>query len=81
MIRKVAIVQALREAFPQSFGGMLAAEEVGQSEPETAGMPEPVIEPETGEIVDADVVEKKIPATKKKDPEPAPEPEDPFDGM
>lgn len=81
MIRKVAIVQALREAFPQSFGGMLAAEEVGQSEPETAGMPEPGIEPETGEIVDAEVVEKKAPATKKKDPEPAPEPEDPFDGM
>lgn len=34
MIRKVAIVQALREAFPQTFGGMYAAEEQGVDEPE-----------------------------------------------
>lgn len=34
MIRKVAMVQALREAFPQSFAGMYVAEEVGTSEPE-----------------------------------------------
>lgn len=32
MIRKVALVQALREAFPNSLGGMYAAEEQGQSE-------------------------------------------------
>lgn len=38
MIRKVALVQALREAFPGSFGGMYAAEEQGAAEPEfTAG--------------------------------------------
>ena len=29
MIRKVALVQALREAFPTTFGGMYSAEETG----------------------------------------------------
>lgn len=33
MIRKVALVQALREAFPKSFGGMYIAEEQGIDEP------------------------------------------------
>lgn len=33
MIRKVALVQALREAFPTSFGGMYIAEEQGIDEP------------------------------------------------
>lgn len=32
MIRKVAKVQALREAFPSAFGGMYAAEEVGMEQ-------------------------------------------------
>lgn len=44
MIRKVAAVQALREAFPQSFVGMYVAEEMGASEPDyTAG---DIIEPQ-----------------------------------
>lgn len=34
MIRKVALVQALREAFPKTLGGMYTAEEQGQTEPE-----------------------------------------------
>lgn len=34
MIRKVAVVQALREAFPNTFEGMYVAEEQGASEPE-----------------------------------------------
>lgn len=34
MIRKVALVQALREAFPKSFGGMYIAEEQGIDEPD-----------------------------------------------
>ena len=34
MIRKVALVQALRETFPSAFGGMYAAEEHGIEEPE-----------------------------------------------
>lgn len=33
MIRKVALVQALREAFPTTFGGMYTAEEQGVDEP------------------------------------------------
>ena len=33
MIRKVALVQALREAFPHNVSGMYTAEEVGQAEP------------------------------------------------
>lgn len=33
MIRKVALVQALREAFPGTLGGMYAAEEKGVDEP------------------------------------------------
>lgn len=32
MIRKVALVQALREAFPKAFGGMYSAEEQGMDE-------------------------------------------------
>lgn len=34
MIRKVALVQALREAFPKSFSGMYTAEEQGEVEPD-----------------------------------------------
>lgn len=34
MIRKVALVQALRETFPSAFGGMYSAEEQGVIEPE-----------------------------------------------
>lgn len=33
MIRKVALVQALREAFPGTLGGMYASEEMGVEEP------------------------------------------------
>ena len=36
MIRKVALVQALREAFPATFGAMYTAEEQGFSEDDTA---------------------------------------------
>ena len=44
MIRKVAAVQALGEAFPQSFAGMYVAEEMG-AEPEYAAGD--VIDPQT----------------------------------
>lgn len=64
MIRKVALVQALREAFPAALGGMYSAEEIGQVEPEINQAMEqpsveekPRIEPETGEIIDAEVNE------------------------
>ena len=39
MIRKVAKMQALREAFPNALGGMYAAEEFGHSEEELSKMP------------------------------------------
>ena len=57
MIRKVALVQALREAFPTNLGGMYSAEEVGKEEPEE-GLPAAPISPETGEVMEAEVVEK-----------------------
>lgn len=85
MIRKVALVQALREAFPKNMGGMLSAEEVGREEPEEVGLPSAPVEVDdkTGEVVDAEVVEKpkavqKQPAADDRD---LPEPEDPFAGM
>ena len=72
MIRKVAIVQALREAFPQSFGGMQAAEELGKEEPDDIGIPAPVIDQNTGEIVNAEAAM----------PEPErPEPSDPGESL
>lgn len=46
MIRKVALVQALREAFPNSFGGMYSAEEQGAVEPEYTTVPEVIDQPE-----------------------------------
>ena len=50
MIRKVAAVQALREAFPQSFAGMYVAEEMGAAEPEYAAGD--VIDPQTQPVID-----------------------------
>lgn len=46
MIRKVALVQALREAFPNSFGGMYSAEEQGAVEAEYTNVPEVIDQPE-----------------------------------
>lgn len=54
MIRKVALVQALREAFPKALGGLYTAEEQGQEEPETTSAP--VMDQDTGEIIEAEVV-------------------------
>lgn len=42
MIRKVALVQALREAFTKSFGGMYTAEELGVQEMEGMPVEQPV---------------------------------------
>lgn len=52
MIRKVALVQALRETFPSAFGGMYTAEEQGHIEPEftmPTNVDENVIEVDTPE--------------------------------
>lgn len=59
MIRKVALVQALREAFPEDLGGMHAAEEMGVMD---ADLPVDVI-PE--EVIDAEVVEEEPKQTAK----------------
>lgn len=45
MIRKVALVQALREAFPNSFGGMYSAEEQGAIEPDITVVPDVIEQP------------------------------------
>jgi len=58
MIRKVALVQALRESFPENLGALYVAEEVGGVEQEAAAMQEmvpvqeaEVIQPEPAEVV------------------------------
>lgn len=72
MIRKVAIVQALREAFPQTFGGMMTADELGKEEPDDVGIPAPIMDQSTGEIASAEIVP----------PEPErPEPVDPGESL
>lgn len=48
MIRKVALVQALREAFPTNLGGMYAAEEQGVDDVDEN---KPIVDAETGEVV------------------------------
>lgn len=59
MIRKVAQVHALREAFPNAIGGMYIAEEQGAVEPETT--PLPIIDAETGEAPVEAKAPKQIP--------------------
>ena len=49
MIRKVALVQALREAFPEDLSGMYAAEEVGAGDLPVDIIPDDVIEAEAPE--------------------------------
>lgn len=56
MIRKVALVQALRETFPNNLGGMYTAEEQSVEEASLQDIPAEVIDADTGEIVDAEVV-------------------------
>lgn len=51
MIRKVAQVQALREAFPTNLGGMYAAEEQGTEEPAMQAVPqEAIVEAQMTEV-------------------------------
>ena len=47
MIRKVALVQALREAFPEDLGGLYASEEVGVDFDETAMAPVDIEQPQS----------------------------------
>lgn len=64
MIRKVAIVQALREAFPACLGGMYTAEEQGQEENEQQTAMD-AIDAETGEVNHAAEAPKPAPAEKE----------------
>ena len=50
MIRKVALVQALREAFPEDLGGLYSSEEMGVDFDETASAA-PVEVPQTDEVL------------------------------
>lgn len=75
MIRKVAKVQALREAFPSAFGGMYTAEEVGMDQDAPAQfvaneeMTAPVAKIEQDETINAVAVqvENTEPETKQAD--------------
>ena len=61
MITKVAIVQALREAFIEELSGMYEAEEMGVNESELDNTPIQVDENETydkNDIDDAEIVEE-----------------------
>lgn len=53
MIRKVALVQALREAFPEDLAGMYAAEEVGAA----GDLPVDII---ADEVIEAEVTEAPV---------------------
>lgn len=58
MIRKVALVQALRESFPKAFGGLYTAEEQGTIENEYSMI-------QTPEIIDAEIIEEPAPQEEK----------------
>ena len=58
MIRKVALVQALREAFPEDLGGLYASEEMNIDLDETATAA-PVEIPQEGNIMDAPTEQPK----------------------
>lgn len=71
MIRKVALVQALREAFPSDLGAMYTSEEVGEAYTNTVKEPTPVKEkiefnPEKEEPkqevepIEAEIVEEEL---------------------
>lgn len=63
MIRKVALVQALREAFPALYGAMYTAEEQGYVEEDTAVNVTPQMEPEapTQQVEVVDPVDDGLP--------------------
>ena len=60
MIRKVAVVQALREAFPEDFGSLYSPEEMGEASEVIPEQDTPV------EVVEATVVESEPKKTSKK---------------
>lgn len=71
MIRKVAMVQALREAFPEDLGGMYTPEE---KQVVVEDLPEEVILPETVEAVEVEIVQEEQPAEQAEEQKPKPKP-------
>jgi len=59
MIRKVALVQALREAFPENLGSLYVAEEVGAVEAEGAAMQE-MVPVEQAEVIQPEPVQQEV---------------------
>ena len=76
MIRKVALVQSLREAFPNEFGGLYDADEMSHSGAASADLPtEPVKKPNGGKVeAKAEEIKDKPPEAEKTAPESNPEP-------
>lgn len=72
MIRKVALVQALREAFPEDFGGMNSPEEIAEAN-EIAFEPAPI--PQEAEVIPEKPVEV-VEAAEVVDAQPETEPMD-----
>jgi phage recombination protein Bet len=60
MIRKVPLVQALREAFPESFGGLYSPEEITEMDASTLPTA-PVTPPEVIDMDDDDVMDAPAP--------------------
>ena len=60
MIRKVALVQALREAFPEDLGGMYAAEEreVDDAELPANVIDENIVEAESVEVAEEEPIQE-----------------------
>lgn len=60
MIRKVALVQALREAFPHTFGGLTDISEMGMDDTvidvTPVEQPAPQANPANGEVIEADPI-------------------------
>lgn len=68
MIRKVALVQALREAFPEDFGGMNAPEEIAEANEIAFDTATQAIQPtETAEMIE-DTKEQKEQTEPKTEP-------------
>lgn len=70
MIRKTALVQALREAYPTTYGNMYTSEEVGVNESELPTAP--IEQPKKIEVTQAKVVEPQVEEPKPVEVESAP---------
>lgn len=67
MIRKVALVQALREAFPEDFGGLYSPEEMGNNAAFVIEDTAPVVETAEAAPIDEEKPKKKAEKPKEED--------------